>query len=107
MAGNAVGTTRDEEFARQIINIILCKIYDEKYTRQEDIVSFRAGIEEEPAVIAERIRKRFDEAKLTYKDVIDNRDVIDLDDKTLTYIVGELQSYSLMSAKERRCRRCF
>ena len=99
MAGNAIGTTRDEEFARQIINIILCKIYDEKYTRQDDVVSFRAGVNEEPEVVSERIIARFNEAKRTYKDVLDDSDIIDLDVKTLTYIVGELQSYSLMSAQ--------
>ena len=99
MAGNAVGTTRDEEFARQIINIILCKIYDEKYTRPEDVVSFRAGVNEKPDTVAQRLIARFNEAKITYRDVLDDSDVIDLDSKTLTYIVGELQSYSLLSAQ--------
>lgn len=99
MAGNAVGTTRDEEFARQIINIILCKIYDEKYTRQDDIVTFRAGINEAPEIVAQRIISRFNEAKNIYRDVLDESDVIDLDAKTLTYIVGELQGFSIMSAK--------
>lgn len=99
MAGNAIGTTRDEEFARQIINIILCKIYDEKYTSPEDVVSFRAGVNEDAEIVSSRIKARFNEAKNTYRDVLDDTDVIDLDPKTLTYIVGELQSYSLMSAQ--------
>lgn len=99
LAGNAVGTTRDEEFARQIINIILCKIYDEKYTRPDDMVSFRAGVDEDAETVSRRIVSRFNEAKITYKDVLDDSDVIDLDSKTLTYIVGELQSYSLMTAQ--------
>lgn len=100
MAGNAVGTTRDEEFARQIINIILCKIYDEKYTRPDDMVSFRAGLNEDPNDVAMRIKKRFDEAKTNaYGDVLDQTDIIDLDAKTLTYIVGELQHFSLMTAQ--------
>ncbi len=99
LAGNAVGTTRDEEFARQIINIILCKLYDEKFTRQDDIVTFRAGVNESSKDVAKRIKDRFNEAKTVYRDVLDSKDVIDLDDKSLTYIVGELQSYSLMTAK--------
>ena len=99
LAGNAVGTTRDVELARQIINIILCKLYDEKYTRPEDIVTFRAGISEKPENVAKRIKSRFEEAKATYKDVIDLNESIDLDDKSITYIVGELQNYSLMMAQ--------
>lgn len=99
LAGNAVGTTRDEELARQIINIILCKLYDEKFTKQKDIVQFRAGVNESAQEVADRIRKRFNEAKTIYKDVLEEHDIIDLDDKSLKYVVGELQNYSLMSAQ--------
>ena len=99
LAGNAVGTTRDAELARQMINIILCKLYDEKYTRPDDIVTFRAGISEKSENVAKRIKSRFEEAKATYKDVIDLNESIDLDDKSITYIVGELQNYSLMMAQ--------
>ena len=94
-----MGTTRDDEFTRQIINIILCKLYDEKYTRPEDIVTFRAGISEKPEIVAQRIKARFEEAKAAYKDVIDLKESIELDDKSITYIVGELQNYSLMMAQ--------
>ena len=99
LAGNAVGTTRDEEYAKQIINIILCKLYDEKYTKPHEILTFRAGIDENPKEIKKRIIERFKEAKLTYKDVLDDTDNITLDDKSLAYIVGELQPYSLMTAQ--------
>lgn len=99
LAGNAVGTTRDEEYARQIINIILCKLYDEKYTRPNEVLTFRAGVDEKPKEIKKRIVDRFNEAKRTYKDVLDESDNITLDDKSLAYIVGELQPYSLMTAK--------
>ena len=99
LAGNAVGTTRDEEYARQIINIILCKLYDEKYTKYNDVLSFRAGVDEDPKAVKKRIIERFSEAKRTYKDVLDENDNINLDDKSLAYIVGELQPYSLMTAQ--------
>ncbi len=99
LAGNAVGTTRDEEYARQIINIILCKLYDEKYTKPNDVLTFRAGIDENPKDIKKRILDRFKEAKRAYQDVLDDSDNITLDEKSLAYIVGELQPYSLMTAK--------
>ena len=99
LAGNAIGTTRDEEYARQIINIILCKLYDEKYTRPNEVLTFRAGVNENPSEIKKRIIDRFEEAKHTYKDVLDLSDTITLDEKSLAYIIGELQPYSLMTAK--------
>lgn len=98
LAGNAVGTTRDEELARQLINIIFCKIYDEKFTKPNDMVSFRAGIGEDPADVADRIRSIFEKVKGKYKDVISESDAISLDDKSLVYVVGELQNYCLTDA---------
>jgi type I restriction enzyme M protein len=95
LAANAVGTTRDEVFAQQLINLIFCKIYDEKFTKQEDIVSFRAGFEEKPSEVSGRIHKLFDRVKTQYKDVIEVADKITLDDNSLYYVVGELQAYSL------------
>lgn len=99
LAGNAVGITRDEELARQIINLILCKLYDEKFTKPEDKVQFRAGIEEDTKDIANRIKARFEETKNVYPDVLSPNDQIELDDKSLSYVVGELQNYSLMEAE--------
>ena len=99
LAGNAVGVTRDEEIARQLINIILCKLYDEKFTQPDDIVSFRAGVNEDPDDVKVRILKRFSEAKNVYPDVLGEDDNISLDSVSLAYIVGELQNYSLLNAK--------
>lgn len=99
LAGNAVGTTRDEEFAKQLINMILCKLYDEKYTKPDDMVSFRAGIKEDACDVSKRIKERFEEAKKAYPDVLDFDDRIELDDKSILYIVGELQSFCLLNAE--------
>lgn len=99
LAGNAVGTTRDEEFAKQLINMILCKLYDEKYTKPDDMVSFRAGIKEDACDVSKRIKERFEEAKKAYPDVLDPDDRIELDDKSIIYIVGELQSFCLLNAE--------
>ena len=60
LAANAVGITRDEVFAQQIINLIFCKIYDERFTKPRDIVTFRAGVEEEPKDVRDRIVTLFD-----------------------------------------------
>ncbi len=99
LAANTVGATRDEVLAQQLINIIFCKIYDEKYTAPDEIVRFRAGINEKPKDIETRILNLFQEVKTNLSDVIDNEDKITLDTKSLMFIVGELQNYSLMESE--------
>ena len=95
LAANAVGITRDEVFAQQIINLIFCKIYDERFTKADDMVHFRAGFEEPPADVRERIEEIFARVKSQYGDVIEREDKILLDDATLAYAVGELHLFSL------------
>jgi type I restriction enzyme M protein len=85
--------------AQQLINIIFCKIYDEKYTAPDEIVKFRTGIDEEPKEIEKRILDLFKEMKTNLPEVIDSEDKITLDTKSLMFIVGELQNYSLMESE--------
>ena len=99
LAANTVGATRDEVLAQQLINIIFCKIYDEKYTAPEDVVKFRAGIDEKPKEVEKRILDLFKEVKTNLPEVIDSEDKITLDTKSLMFIVGELQNYSLMESE--------
>lgn len=96
LAANAVGITRDEVFAQQLINLIFCKIVDEKFKRPEQMVEFRAGVGEEPEDVKERIETLFEKVKKQYKDVIEVADSIDLDARSLQYVVGELQGVCLM-----------
>ncbi|MCO5494897.1 restriction endonuclease subunit M [Enterococcus innesii] len=98
LAANAVGITRDEVFASQIINLIFCKIYDERFTRPEDTVQFRAGIGESYEEVRTRVVKLFEKVKRQYNDVIEVSDSIQFDAKSLTYVVGELQLYSLQES---------
>jgi len=99
LAANTVGATRDEVLAQQLINIIFCKIYDEKYTAPDEIVKFRAGIDEKPKDVEKRILDLFKEVKTNLPEVIDSEDKITLDTKSLMFIVGELQNYSLMESE--------
>lgn len=38
IVGNSVGVNRDEVIANEIIHLILCKIYDEKITKQDTFI---------------------------------------------------------------------
>ncbi len=99
LAANAVGITRDEIFAQQLINLIFCKIYDERFTKSDEIVTFRAGVEEESKDVKERVTKLFELVKKQYSDVIDIADSIQLDPASLTHIVGALQQYALIECE--------
>ena len=99
LAANAVGITRDEVFAQQMINLIFCKIYDERFTKSEDTVHFRAGAKEDINSVRERIEHLFERVKLQYSDVIDSDEKVLLDDNTLVHSVGALQIYCLMESK--------
>lgn len=96
LAANAVGITRDEVFAQQLINLLFCKIYDERFTRPDDIVEFRAGIDETPASVSARIVTLFDKVKTKYDDVLAVGDTIVLDQRSLAYVVGELAQFELV-----------
>lgn len=99
LAANTVGATRDEVLAQQLINLIFCKLYDEKYTAPQNIVRFRAEPEENPKEIEKRILNLFNEVKTSQIEVFEKEDKIILDTKSIVYVVGELQYYSLMNSE--------
>ena len=93
LAANAVGATRDESLAQQLINLIFCKLYDEKFTEKKDIVTFRAGVGEDPKKVENRILELFNKVKTKYKEVLDDDDTVILDANSIVYVVGEIQNY--------------
>jgi len=99
LAANTVGVTRDEILAQQLINLIFCKLYDEKFTAPNNIVRFRAGIDESHDEIKKRILNLFYEVRKNQPEVFDEQDRITLDTNSIVYLVGELQNYSLMNSE--------
>jgi type I restriction enzyme M protein len=98
LAGNTTGITRDESLAREIINLLFCKIYDEKNVDPEDYVTFVADNEDKPKDVQKRIQQIFEKVKKEYDDVFDYGDSITLDPESVTYVVGELQNYAITEA---------
>lgn len=98
-AANNVGATRDETFAQQFINLLFCKIYDERFTKKDDIVRFRAGINEDKNAVAERISNIFADVKEQYADVFSEEDVITLDASSIAYAVAQLQPFCIKDSK--------
>jgi type I restriction enzyme M protein len=98
LAGNLTGITRDEALAQQIINLLFCKVFDEMDKGPEEFVDFRAGIGESPETIHQRVMDLFTAVKQRYGDVFAQTDTIEIDPINLSYVVGELQNYSIAEA---------
>lgn len=98
LAGNAPGITRDEPLAQEVINLLFCKIYDEINTAPDEMVGFRWGFNEDAADVHERVIELFGKVKDEYPDVFSDDDSFDLDANSVAYVVGELQTYSLLEA---------
>jgi type I restriction enzyme M protein len=83
----------------QLLNLIFCKIHDESQSRRKFFVGATeandaAGQER----IARRIHDLFAEVKRSeYQDVFDGDEKIELNDRALAYVAGELSRYSLLS----------
>lgn len=98
LAGNTTGITRDAQLAQEIMAVLFCKIVDGLATAQDELPSFRAGVGAAPRKIARRIKNLFKAVKDEYSDVFSPSDSISLDDESLQYVVGELQSYLITEA---------
>ena len=99
LAGSTTGITRDEALAQEIINVLFCKILDEQETAPGDMVTFRAGLDEDAKEIRKRVLGLFEKVKTAvFDDVFLKSDTISLDSESLRYVVGELQNYCVMDA---------
>jgi type I restriction enzyme M protein len=95
----------------QLLNLIFCKLYDEKrrFTCIENGDSYRrkfwVGVKEQNTeagrkAVAERIKGLFQELKTDgiFSEVFDGNEAIGLTDKGLAFIAGELAKYSFLDA---------
>ncbi|KJZ81626.1 hypothetical protein AP064_03765 [Candidatus Liberibacter solanacearum] len=94
LASSEVGTTRDENIAKEIINVVLCKVYIEKFTPSDEYYEFYANQDDDKKT-AQRIKHIFEQVKNKYDEVFSFRDEITLTNQSLAYIVSQLQIYSL------------
>jgi len=85
---------RVERLGGEMIRLLFCKIYDEVHTRGS--AAFRAEFHESPERVGLRIRELFDKVKESYPDVFGPEERISLDDKSIQYVVGKLQPYTLV-----------
>ncbi len=95
----------------QLLYLIFCKLYDEKrrlmpsqsgesYRRKFWVGVKEQNSEEGRSAVAKRIKNLFEELKMegTFSDVFDGYESIELTDKGLAFIAGELAKYSFLDA---------
>ncbi|RLG97465.1 MAG: N-6 DNA methylase [Archaeoglobales archaeon] len=96
LAANAVGITRAVDLAEQMIYLLFCKLHDEINKGPDDDVEFCAYFGEKSEELKERIVRYFNEKVIReYADVFEKGDEIKLDSKSIMYVVGELQNYTI------------
>lgn len=88
--------SRREKLGNEMIRLIFCKIWDERY-EQNALPKFRVGFEEDQKEAGRRVRGLFEQVKqeLVADGVFDKNEEIKLDDKSIASVVGELELFSL------------
>jgi len=85
--------------AKQIINLLFCKIYDEQYTGKKEDVTFRAGVYEDKEIVANRIKDIFVQVKNRFNDVFEEEDAITLDADSIVFAVGQIQELCITESE--------
>jgi len=88
--------TRAEKLGTEMIRLLFCKIYDELYNFNN--YQFVIHLGENETDVSNRIRSVFDKVKKYYFDIFDKQETINLDNKSVYYIVQNLQNYRLSEA---------
>lgn len=97
-AGNVTGITRDEKIAQNIMRLLFCKIFDEKYTDFDQLVEFANRKNEEEIDTYKRVNFLFEKVKNKYSDIFNEDEDIELGPLDLSYIISKLEDYSLLDA---------
>ena len=90
--------SRREKLGNELIRIIFCKIWDEKYYPNQ-LPKFRVGFGEDLNAVKARIDELFNDVKdeLVSDGVFEKNERITLEPKSVAYVVGELENYSLLN----------
>lgn len=89
--------SRREKLGGEMIRLIFAKIWDERYDEDKP-PKFRVSTEDTPEQVKNRIQGLFNEVKeeLVSDGVFEKNEEIILDPKSVAWVVGQLQRYSLL-----------
>jgi len=97
-AGNVTGITRDEKIAQNIMRLLFCKIYDEKYTENEQLISFANRPNENLHDFQKRLFGIFEKVKTQYSDIFEKDEELEIQALDLSFIVSKMEDFSILDA---------
>lgn len=97
-AGNVTGITRDEKIAQNIMRLLFCKIYDEKYTSPEQLVHFANRPNETLTDFEQRIYGIFAKVKKQYADIFEIDEELEIQGNDLSFIISKMEENSILNA---------
>ena len=97
--------SRREKLGNEMIKLLFCKLQDEKVITPSSIPRFRVGLKDHEngfVSVRQRIDDLFEDVKgeLAGEGVFDENEKVVLEDRSVAYVVGELQEYSLSQTDE-------
>ena len=97
--------SRREKLGNEMVKLLFCKLQDEHFSVTSVIPRFRVGCadhEDGFAAVRERVDELFSEVKenLAGEGVFEEHERILLENRSVAYVVGELQGYSLIQTEE-------
>jgi type I restriction enzyme M protein len=88
---------RAERLGAEMTRILFCKIYDELHNSESPKLKIQSN--EKESNILNRIKNLFEEVKREFPDVFEQQEKLYLDNKSILYVVQNLQDYSLLKTK--------
>ncbi len=87
------GLPKDQAF-EELLKLIFIKVYDEQFNPS---LKFYVLPNEDPQQVRSRLEEIFEKVKKKYQYIFDENESIKLNDRVLTYVVSELQRFSLIN----------
>ena len=93
---NTSTISRKERLGGEMIRLIFAKIWDERFDHDKP-PEFRVGLSEDPEAVKQRVSGLFEKLKAQLVDdgIFDASDTITLDARSVAWVVGQLERYSL------------
>ena len=97
-AGNVSGITRDETIAKNLMQLLFCKIFDERHKKKDPgLFTIQPG--QSSSEIKKNIEKLFNQVKEEYPDIFEEEEEIALQEEDLLVVVSKLESFSLLTTE--------
>ncbi len=99
LAGRVTGATRDEALIKELIKILFCKIQDENNFLDSHQINFISLENDSDDDVFARVNKLFDIIKNKYPLLYESDSKINLDPRSVRFIVNKLKRYSFLLSK--------